>query len=120
QISGTVMKTFRAYVDPCTASKQKTEDYMVESLDEKYAEVNPKVLPHLFPNPVSNLLNIENIEEVNNWTLVDMYGKVMSQGRTNPNQSKITINTSSLKPGIYYFNATLKNGELFQKTVMKK
>lgn len=120
QMSGTTMKTFRAYVDPCTASKQQTESYVDEYLDEEYAEVSTKALPTLFPNPVSNLLNIENIEELNDWTLVDMYGKVINQGKTNPNQSKITINTSSLKPGIYYFNATLKNGELFQKTVMKK
>lgn len=108
---------FRAYVDPCNSSKQEKNDFENE---EEFTKTE-RVLPSLFPNPTSTILNVENIENINEWKLVDINGKIMNSGIVNHSlQNKITINTSMLLPGIYYFNAIMKNGELFQKTVMKK
>lgn len=79
------------------------------------------IQPSLSPNPTTTILNVENINDLGEWKLVDINGKVVESGKVNNSiQTKITINTSRLLPGVYYFNAVMKNGELFQKTVMKK
>lgn len=79
------------------------------------------IQPSLSPNPTTTILNVENINDLNEWKLVDINGKIVKSGKINNSiQTKITINTNRLLPGVYYFNAVMKNGELFQKTVMKK
>ncbi len=109
---------FRAIVDPCSSGGGKEKEN--RSQDEFRIQEN-KIQPVLSPNPTSSFLNVTNIEDMYEWKLIDINGKIVDSGRVNNSvQNKITINTSKLIPGIYYFNAAMKNGELFQKTVMKK
>lgn len=116
-VSGYDTGVFKAVIDPCSSGpaspiKEKTNFKNDELTFEE---------PLLFPNPTKSILNIDNIEDMQEWKLVDIYGKTFESGKVNNSiQTKITINTSRLLPGVYYFNAVMKNGELFQKTVMKK
>lgn len=119
-VSGYEHGVFTAVVDPCS-SGSKTKSEKENRLSPEFTKQENKILPILSPNPTSTFLNVENIGDINEWKLVDINGKIIDSGRVNSSiQSKITINTSTLIPGIYYFNAVMKNGELFQKTVMKK
>lgn len=119
-VSGFDTGVFTAVVNPCSGfaiikdSKQEVrKDFIEEQLI--YAE------PNFFPNPTTTILNIDNIEDIIEWKLVDLNGKTVESGKVNNSiQTKITINTSRLLSGVYYFNAVMKSGELFQKTVMKK
>jgi Secretion system C-terminal sorting domain len=69
----------------------------------------------VYPNPVTDRLNITPNENWNNRVeirLVDQFGRV-ARVVNNPSAVKgqaISINTGDLKPGIY--NLTIKNGEL--------
>lgn len=116
-VSGYNTGVFRAVVDPCSAG-------LISPIKEKTNFTDDKITfqePVLFPNPTTTILNIDNIEDIQEWKLVDINGKTVESGKVNNSiQTKITINTSRLIPGVYYFNAVIKNGELFQKTVMKK
>lgn len=111
---------FKAYVGPCTPDSPKIESEQ-EQLSEVAIKKEMEIQPILSPNPTKTVLNIDNIADIDEWKLVDINGKIVESGRVNNSvQTKITINTSRLIPGVYYFNAVMKNGELFQKTVMKK
>lgn len=116
-VSGHNTGVFKAVVDPCSAE-------LISPIKENTYFTNDKMTfkePVLFPNPTTTILNIDNIADINEWKLVDINGKTVESGKVNNSiQTKITINTSRLNPGVYYFNAVMKNGELFQKTVMKK
>lgn len=118
-VSGYNTGVFRAVVDPCISGiisgKEGSEE--TDYIQDRIAFVEPA----LFPNPTTTVLNVDNIGDIHEWKLVDINGKTLEAGKINNSvQNKITINTSRLLPGIYYFNAVMKNGELFQKTVMKK
>lgn len=109
---------FKAIINPCSNGGKMEKGN--RSWDEFTRQEN-KILPTLSPNPTSTFLNIDNIEEIYEWKLMDINGKIVDSGRVNNSvQTKITINTSRLISGIYYFNAVMKDGELFQKTVIKK
>lgn len=116
-VSGYNTGVFRAVVDPCSAG-------LISPIKEKSNFMEDRIAfdePMLYPNPTTTILNIDNIADIQEWKLVDINGKIVESGKINNSiQTKITINTSRLVPGVYYFNAVMKNGELFQKTVMKK
>jgi len=68
---------------------------------------------YAYPNPVTNVLNLENIEHNATLALYDITGKqVYSQLNTN-NQ----INTSALKGGMYYLKITEKSATKTLKIV---
>lgn len=118
-VKGESTGVFRAYVDPCTPSLNKMES---EELSSEFTiKKDVGLQPILSPNPMTTILNVDKIADIYEWKLVDINGKTVESGKVNNSiQTKITINTSRLLPGVYYFNAVMKNGELFQKTVMKK
>lgn len=118
-VKGESTGVFRAYVDPCVPSLNKMESEELSS--EFIIKKDVGLQPILSPNPTTTILNIDKIADIYEWKLVDINGKTVESGKVNNSiQTKITINTSRLMPGVYYFNAIMKNGELFQKTVMKK
>lgn len=109
---------FNAIIDPCSSGGRTEKEN--QSSDE-FINKESKIQPTLSPNPTSTFLYIDNIEEIYEWKVMDINGKIVDSGRVNNSvQTKITINTSRLISGIYYFNAVMKDGELFQKIVIKK
>jgi hypothetical protein len=70
----------------------------------------------VFPNPVSDVLNIEgtmNIEEV---TLTNMVGQVVLSMRAD--NANLTINTSDLKSGVYNLRVKMADGFVNKKIVV--
>lgn len=117
-VSGYNTGNFRAIAGVCSIFSKDDSSFS----DEVLEEIKPnESSPVLSPNPTSDFLNVTNIQDIQEWKIVDINGKTVESGKVNNSiQTKITINTSRLLPGVYYFNAVMKNGELFQKTVMKK
>lgn len=110
---------FRAFVEPCR-SKVISEDIKMKDEETIITEDYITLSPVLSPNPTSNILIVVNIKNIKEWTISDVYNKVVKVGKNNNNSDKIEINVEQLSSGVYYFNAIMKDGKLFQKTIMKK
>ena len=66
-----------------------------------------------YPNPTSKVLFIElEASEASNYQMMDMMGKVISNGTLNPGQSN--INVSSLPKGVYFIQLTDQEGMRFK------
>lgn len=88
---------------------------------ESHKSLIPEVSIKLSPIPFSNILIIENTEDINEWSLSDIYGKKIKKGYIiNPTEKTYIIKTNDLTSGVYYFNAIKKDGSLFQETIIKK
>jgi hypothetical protein len=71
----------------------------------------------VYPNPVSNLINIKSPNEViNSVNLVDMYGRVVSSEIVNSNESDLDV--SSVEPGTYLLLIRFDHFELVRKVVV--
>lgn len=108
---------FTATVDPCVSSLLIWENRVKNTaIGEQKDSLN---YPTLYPNPVSTYLRLNHFEQILEWKLVDINGNAKYLNFY-LDQNEIVINTSNLAPGIYYFNAILKNGSKFQKSILKK
>ncbi|MGB2129290.1 MAG: T9SS type A sorting domain-containing protein [Flavicella sp.] len=68
------------------------------------------------PNPAGDLLKVSSTKTIDQLSLLDMTGKIVSNKNTN---SKVTtINTSNLISGIYILKATI-NGKVITKKIVK-
>ena len=89
--------------------------------NDKYAKTDEEFPVKLSPVPFSNFLQVEGLENISKWTITDINGKTMNSGISDDGSSnKITVNTTKLTPGIYYFNALKADGSQIQKTIIKK
>ena len=77
-------------------------------------EVN-KINYKLYPNPVSDILTIENLTPHSDLELIDSSGKVVKQIK-NIQTLKTQINIKNLAPGIYYLKI---NNQSSQKIIKK-
>lgn len=84
---------------------------------EKLAQ---KATVQLSPVPFSHHLTIKNSKNIKEWYLSDIYSTLVKSGKNHNSQNKIEVDVKELRSGVYYFNAILKNGKLFQKTLFKK
>ena len=64
----------------------------------------------IYPNPVNNILNIENITN-SNYQIYDILGKTVLNGISNQ------INVSSLEKGVYFLKVTLEEKIITQKFI---
>ena len=60
----------------------------------------PTFKPHVYPNPVSGVLNLIALEALRPIHIVDIFGREVIQSSTSE-QGTMSINVSSLTPGIY-------------------
>ncbi len=91
-------------------------EYKLESLKNPEQEINQVV--KLYPNPVNNLLYIENnngfpIEKVR---ILDPIGKIILQ-KTN---SFETINVENLNSGLYLLQITTENNKIITQKFLKQ
>lgn len=71
----------------------------------------------LFPNPASNLVNIRSAETIRQIELFGYTGQMIF--RKQVNDESFTLNTSGLKPGIYFARITLNNKMVNKKIVIR-
>lgn len=108
---------FSAIIDPCSASKGINSKN--NSSDFALNEEDDITTPILYPNPTNRYFSIDNAEKILEWEIVDKFGKSIKQGRGDLNKT-ILIDLGIVPKGIYYFNATLKDGELYQTKIIVK
>jgi len=68
---------------------------------------------NLYPNPVSNILNIECNIEVKTTNLFDLNGINLLRGKTTK------MDVSLLPNGIYFLEILTKNDEVIKKKIIK-
>jgi len=97
---------FRAFSDPdqfyLSLDNIKIENKSLAVSDVKSTKLN------FYPNPVKNVLTINNEIEVNNVTIYDLAGKsVLNQKADSKN---LSLDISKLEKGIYMMRVATKNG----------
>ncbi|WP_299128350.1 T9SS type A sorting domain-containing protein [uncultured Winogradskyella sp.] len=77
-------------------------------------------LINLFPNPVTNQLNIDlgNINEDATYQMFNTIGQLVGNGKLNSN-STTTINMSQQESGIYFIQINTKSNSITKKVVRK-
>jgi len=72
----------------------------------------------VYPNPVNDLLHVDNANIINKYELYDIQGRLIkSENLTN--QNSLTIDTYSLVKGVYMLNLITENGSFVEKIVKK-
>lgn len=104
-------------VDGCSGA---SEDYLV-SITSVEDDLTDNV--EIFPNPFTNTLNLkmESLESNDAWiTITDINGRVQSQFEFGTDfQREEQINTSDLRPGVYFL--VIKSGnKVFQEKIVKQ
>ena len=105
----------RCYTD--NDIKFKNEEWNIDcdyttGLNENIQDFSIKV----YPNPVTDIINIESEEIINNLVVCDNYGKAIIELSTNC--KNIVLNMSDWIDGIYYLQIRTDKSELI-KTVLK-
>lgn len=72
----------------------------------------------MYPNPVSNLLNINSTVELSKVTITNAFGKVVINN-TVENSGTLNINTSKLSSGVYFITFVGKDGSKMTQKLMK-
>ncbi|MCF8380547.1 MAG: T9SS type A sorting domain-containing protein [Bacteroidales bacterium] len=72
----------------------------------------------IYPNPVADVLSIDNSSSISNVTLIDITGKLL-MNMDNLNNNQIRINMSNFKTGIYYLKITSENGQNKVHSIVK-
>jgi len=72
---------------------------------------------HLFPNPVKNMLRIENPNKIDEIQIFDLSGKKLVYSY--PQSSKFVVDMSELTQGIYFIRLRDENGNICNKKIIK-
>ena len=80
-------------------------------LTTSIAELQKEIM--VYPNPASNFIEIKTSENINTYSIVDAYGKVVMQGAANSNTHNIDI--SKLSSGIYFYLNSAQQSTKFIK-----
>lgn len=72
----------------------------------------------VFPNPVKSSLNVQAAEPIQNYSIVDLNGRVMLAGKLSA--MDVVLNVDSLPKGFYVLTVELGDGALVSKKVLKQ
>lgn len=72
----------------------------------------------VYPNPVSDLLHVNNANNIDKYELYDIQGRLIKSEKIT-NQSNLTIDTSMLIKGVYMLNLITEKGSFIEKIVKK-
>ncbi|MBI9068293.1 MAG: T9SS type A sorting domain-containing protein [Salinivirgaceae bacterium] len=73
---------------------------------------------NIYPNPILNTVNIENLDNVKSLSIVNMLGqKIYTRSDVG---SKLSLNTSDLKTGVYFITVVTNDNKVITERVMKR
>lgn len=72
----------------------------------------------LYPNPVNSTMNIEAETQMQNYSIADLNGRVMSFGKLNAKQT--SLNVGNLPKGCYFVSIQFADGSKAIKKVLKQ
>jgi hypothetical protein len=84
----------------------------VAGIEENSMEVS------VYPNPATDVLNIQLTENASSVSVLGMDGKVISTQVVNTNTA--TVNVSNLVSGVYFYEVVAENGTIVRNTFVKK
>jgi hypothetical protein len=84
----------------------------VAGVEENSMEVS------VYPNPATDVLNIQLAENASSVSVLGMDGKVISTQVVNANTA--TVNVSNLVSGVYFYEVVAENGTIVRNTFVKK
>jgi hypothetical protein len=84
----------------------------VAGIEENSMEVS------VYPNPATDVLNIQLTENASSVSILGMDGKVISTQVVNANTA--TVNVSNLVSGVYFYEVVAENGTIVRNTFVKK
>jgi O-glycosyl hydrolase len=84
---------------------------------QKIAEEPGNAMLQIYPNPVSNALNIDG-NNLNRVEIIDVSGKTVYQGNLKPGRNTIAV--SGLSPGVYVTKIYSKEGILSKKIIIAR
>lgn len=88
----------------------------IENIDKVNEVANEDMALTVYPNPTDGVVTITSISGINNYTIMDLTGKVLMNFNNIENLNEFTIDISALSPGIYLLYS---NGTTTQKIVKK-
>ena len=94
----------------CSVTDDMFEVYVISSSTNSIDLRNLKV----FPNPTSNILNIELDSQINYIKMFDLSGRLVKE------MNRINIDISELRNGIYILQVKTKDGKVFNTKVYKQ
>jgi hypothetical protein len=114
QVSGNSTGIFRAHIQPCIESIIAAND-PTGKISSKLAGENIEINNlKIYPNPVSNILNIDSgNEKLVSWQLYDVSGKLIKSGVT------YTINVQSIPNANYILKINLEKTQISKKIIVK-
>jgi hypothetical protein len=97
-------------------NREITVDTLAATVDDVWADINAGIFDNnnvfsykMYPNPVNNTLNLENVSDVNRIEIYDITGKLAKFVELEMN-SNITIDLSDLNTGVYILKASTEKG----------
>ncbi|MGC8803939.1 MAG: T9SS type A sorting domain-containing protein [Bacteroidales bacterium] len=69
----------------------------------------------LYPNPVSDILNLRSSAQIFQVTVYNITGQALSTYKLSSNDAQLDL--SNLNPGIYFINAKTANGQIIQRII---
>jgi hypothetical protein len=79
------------------------------------AKVVSKGSATLFPNPVSDVLQLKELQDYDNLRVIDQYGKVLNTQPIVEGETAKSLNVSQFASGLYLIQFTNKTGEVTTK-----
>lgn len=96
-------------------------EYVVSSInnEESYQSSSntlftEELFVNLYPNPTSDIVNIQSNQEIIGWEIIDNTGKTLQSGKIN-NLVIFQIDFSNFNKGAYFVKIYLVNGEVSYK-----
>ncbi len=103
-----------------TAAKDCNYSNNIQYKKAKTAPVQPKLV--LYPNPVSEFVNVnfsESVENDANLVVTDIQGKVCFTEKISTGSQNHTVNTKTLNSGMYFIQLNLQNGKSLTSKFIK-
>lgn len=72
----------------------------------------------IYPNPSQGMFKITSLETIVNYTVLNQFGKVISNSNANTTNAEVDI--QHLSVGIYFVRVALETGEIVTKKILKK
>lgn len=73
----------------------------------------------MFPNPAKDFIEIESLDAISSWKLLDAVGKDVSRSKNRVSSRSLLLDVSSFDSGVYYLELLISNHIIVKKLMIK-
>ncbi|WP_103864980.1 T9SS type A sorting domain-containing protein [Aquimarina sp. I32.4] len=106
-------------IKPVNKQSSNVKSQNITLSKENSASQGETELFSFYPNPFSDVLNLEYKEGIIDWRIRNSQGLEVLAGNNDKNTS-IMINTNTLDLGVYFLNVTISNEQIINKIIVKE